>query len=762
MKNMKSPQMGFYPSHTSKKKDKKPREWLALLLIIGIPILFCVILLLIFFFVVRIPPPEPFSSACLGSAEANRSNLTNVLKNIQHVYFHKLHPEMIQEMEGVTPEEIRRTFRPFDPSPNATKNRTDIANELLGKLNSLTYNVSLLKLRERKAIHVARAILRNNFGWIPYGQDYYNGDWLLGPSMFCWEPVCSVFAKLNRAFSYFKPRNMTELERLRDFFREYNRTLESYIENWKLGVKVGYIRPKEGCEAGLHFIKYVVYRGMAMKNESGIYDEPFAKVLLNSGFFEHLSDSVNKTWKEIHLVDVTAFFNRSLIQNIARPLVRILRYLEKEHYMHCPDETYANGLGSLPLGFVFFDHNQRDGSQPATHKLPTGEVVSGAKTYETLMRFFTTLNISATELRKKAISRLNETYPQAVLIARQYTGQNVDDDAIRDFKDVLRQANMSFNTEEFPRNESDANAYVKCMDEKSAQAYCPKRWKAMRAWIDNTQKTMSNNIQPLLDTLFYTSGAKTTIPKCPIECKGLYHPYANFHSYTPGSKDCKTKATQRLPFFQERFGPKWTEFTTTAHEQLPGHHLEVQSFIEFFEDDCNDAIHWLSANNFFSAMTEGWAVYGEGELLPKDTKLYTDILNKQVLLQKYGMIYYQLLYAVRTVADIDLNYNRGSRVQARALYNNYIWEDRTDFVNKDIVRLLSIPGFATGYMIGQLEFSRLRDLAERELGQDFELKDFHFEAMRQGEYPLPYLEEHIQAYIACKKEPTGEGCEEFS
>lgn len=77
---------------------------------------------------------------------------------------------------------------------------------------------------------------------------------------------------------------------------------------------------------------------------------------------------------------------------------------------------------------------------------------------------------------------------QAVLIARQYTGQNVDDDAIRDFKDVLRQANMSFNTEEFPRNESDANAYVKCMDEKSAQAYCPKRWKAMRAWIDNTQK----------------------------------------------------------------------------------------------------------------------------------------------------------------------------------------------------------------------------------------------------------------------------------
>lgn len=70
--------------------------------------------------------------------------------------------------------------------------------------------------------------------------------------------------------------------------------------------------------------------------------------------------------------------------------------------------------------------------------------------------------------------------------------------------------------------------------------------------------------------------------------------------------------------------------------------LQVQSFVEFFQDDCTDAIHWLSAYNFFSAMTEGWATYVEGELLPQDTNLYTNTLNKEVLLQKYGMIYYQV------------------------------------------------------------------------------------------------------------------------
>jgi len=111
--------------------------------------------------------------------------------------------------------------------------------------------------------------------------------------------------------------------------------------------------------------------------------------------------------------------------------------------------------------------------------------------------------------------------------------------------------------------------------------------------------------------------------------------------------------------------------------------------------------------------------------------------------------------------DIDFNYYGKKRSEAEALYRYYIWEDRTDFVNKDIVRILSVPGFVTGYMIGEMEITRLRDLAKKELGGDFSEKDFHYEVLRQGEYPLPYLEEHIRAYIACKKDPTREDCKEF-
>lgn len=761
LKNMSASSVAFPPNYNNNAKEpKKTRDWLVNLFIIGAPMILCAILLIIFFFAVRIQPPKPYTSPCLGSAEANRSNLTAMLKKIEYVYFHQLHPEFIYRMARVTPEDIRRTFRPFDPSPEAIKNRTDIANETLNELNALKFNRSLLKLRERKAVHVARAILRNNFGWAPYGQDYYIGDWLLGPNIFCWNPVCSVLGNLNSVFSNFKPRNITELEKLRDFFEEYNRTIERYMENWKLGVRTGYVRPLEGCRAGLHNIKYMTYRGMTLKNESGIYDESFANNLLHSGFFEHLSEFENKTWKELYLLNVTSYFNRSLVQNIARPLVRILRYLEREHLQNCPSETYANGLGSLPLSSIFYD-DQRDTRDTPTHTLPTKEQLSGRATYQALMRFFTTLDITPVDLRKRAVTRLDELYEQAVDIAKKYTNEQVNTTAIDRFKDVLRRPDMSFNNKSFPSNESDNNAFIKCTDDESAQKFCPQRWKAMQAWIKNSVETMKNNIRPVLDPLFYNSGPKRTIPACPAEVVPWYLPAASFHSFNVGSKDCNTKSSQGLPFFLAKYGPKWTQFTTTSHEQLPGHQLEVQSFIEFFQDNCTDPIHWLSESNYFTAMTEGWATYAEGTLLLKNTNLYTNTLDKQVLLQKYGVIYYQLLAALRVIVDIDLNYYGKRRAQVRALYKKYVWEDNTDFANKDIVRIISVPGHVSSYMIGELEITRLMDLTKKELGRDFSFKDFHYEVLRQGEYPLPYLEETIQDYIACKKDPTRGDCKEF-
>lgn len=88
----------------------------------------------------------------------------------------------------------------------------------------------------------------------------------------------------------------------------------------------------------------------------------------------------------------------------------ISRYLEDEYLLNCPkDQNILSGLGKLPLNFKFYDDTP-DRSKPTFQELPTGEKLSGATTYETLMPFFTTLEITATELRQKAVTRRDELY----------------------------------------------------------------------------------------------------------------------------------------------------------------------------------------------------------------------------------------------------------------------------------------------------------------------------------------------------------------
>lgn len=93
-------------------------------------------------------------------------------------------------------------------------------------------------------------------------------------------------------------------------------------------------------------------------------------------------------------------------------LTFFLRFLEHEYLRNCPsDENIISGLGKVPLRFLYYD-DIPDTSQLAFHRLPTGEELSGPKTYQTLMKYFATLDISPADLRERAWTRLNELYKQ--------------------------------------------------------------------------------------------------------------------------------------------------------------------------------------------------------------------------------------------------------------------------------------------------------------------------------------------------------------
>ena len=62
-------------------------------------------------------------------------------------------------------------------------------------------------------------------------------------------------------------------------------------------------------------------------------------------------------------------------------------------------------------------------------------------------------------------------------------------------------------------------------------------------------------------------------------------------------------------------------------------------------------------------------------------------------------------------------------------------------------RYIIIPGQATAYMIGKMKILELREFAKAELGDAFNLSDYHDEVLRQGAVPLNILEENIEAWV---------------
>lgn len=83
------------------------------------------------------------------------------------------------------------------------------------------------------------------------------------------------------------------------------------------------------------------------------------------------------------------------------------RYVEGEHKSHCPTPTLSAGLKKMPLPNVYSEQTATwNRSATTTRRLPSGEVLVGSKSYESLMRFFTTFDISPEELKRKAWERL--------------------------------------------------------------------------------------------------------------------------------------------------------------------------------------------------------------------------------------------------------------------------------------------------------------------------------------------------------------------
>ena len=69
----------------------------------------------------------------------------------------------------------------------------------------------------------------------------------------------------------------------------------------------------------------------------------------------------------------------------------------------------------------------------------------------------------------------------------------------------------------------------------------------------------------------------------------------------------------------------------------------------------------------------------------------------------------------------------------------------------EIERYVVWPGQACSYMVGKLEWLRLREKAKAALGDRFNIRKFHDAALLSGAMPLTVLESVVDRYVAAAK-----------
>lgn len=179
--------------------------------------------------------------------------------------------------------------------------------------------------------------------------------------------------------------------------------------------------------------------------------------------------------------------------------------------------------------------------------------------------------------------------------------------------------------------------------------------------------------------------------------------------------------------------PSYTMTALALHEAVPGHHLQIAIAQEI------EGLPWFRRNYSSTAFVEGWALYAE--YLGYETRMYEDKY------QEFGALTFEIWRACRLVVDVGLHYKQWTREQAVEFMFKNTPNSELD-VRSEIDRYIARPGQALAYKIGELKIRELRKKAEEQLGNDFNLSEFHDIVIKNGAIPLKLLEEIIETYIS--------------
>ncbi len=171
------------------------------------------------------------------------------------------------------------------------------------------------------------------------------------------------------------------------------------------------------------------------------------------------------------------------------------------------------------------------------------------------------------------------------------------------------------------------------------------------------------------------------------------------------------------------------------HEGIPGHHMQIALKQEL------EGIPKFRKFGGYTAYSEGWGLYSE--MIPKEIGFYQDPYSD------FGRLAMELWRACRLVVDTGIHNKKWNLAQGIKYYVSNTPNAESDAI-KMVERHVVMPSQATAYKIGMLKIVELRAKAKQQLGDKFDIREFHDVVLTNGAVPLNVLEDMVNDYIADK------------
>ena len=244
---------------------------------------------------------------------------------------------------------------------------------------------------------------------------------------------------------------------------------------------------------------------------------------------------------------------------------------------------------------------------------------------------------------------------------------------------------------------------------------------------------MIDNMKSRLDELFITKPKADLIVKA---VEAFREKSAGKAFYQQPSMDGTRPGIYYANLYDMASMPTYQMEALAYHEGTPGHHMQIAIAQEL------QGIPKFRKFGGYTAYIEGWGLYSE--LVPKEIGLYADPYSD------FGRLAMELWRACRLVVDTGIHAMKWTREEGIDYYVTNTPNAKADGV-KMVERHIVMPSQATAYKIGMIKILELREKAKAELGDAFDIRQFHEVVLAQGPIPLNVLEQFVDTYIAQNK-----------